>query len=71
MNIPVKYNGTIVGYTDGDTDIIEFLNNKVTKELVAEMFENGNVGISYRCTGTIDEFGKITKEKPLSFDIVQ
>lgn len=78
MNIPVKYNGTIVGYTDEDANVIEFLNNNVTKKLVAEIFKNGDVGISHRCTGIsrrctgkVDKFGKVTKNKPLSFDIIQ
>lgn len=69
-NIPVSYSNMIIGYTDSDGDVVNFLQDNKTKELLADLFKNNKVNISYIIFGVVDENGGIKKDVPISFNII-
>ena len=59
LNIPVKYNGKIVGWTSSENpSTIKFVDDE-SRKLVEEHLEQP-IGISSRRIGEIDEDGKVT-----------
>ena len=56
--IEVISNGVIIGYTYGEGNAIEFLDNKEAFIVKDKLYKGQPVGISSRKMGTIDENGK-------------
>ena len=66
--VPVKYNGVVVGYTIDDGKSIKF-NDSVVENKLKQLSQNHMIGISSRAIGEVKDDNTVEEAEKLSYDI--
>ena len=68
-DIPVKYNGEIVGYTTDEGKTIQFNDGESSKKVNELLTQNQTIWVSSRAIGKIKDDNTVEETEKISYDI--